>query len=165
MVMYTCNSNYHYNNERQWKTRSSQVHWEAGQVAFLTSCENYSHEDYRNLIDSKELPPKATNHPCVILRRDHCSDYCIITPVSAFSASQETNFLPPWKQRCHWRKVRRHFRSFQGSESSGGSPFSQLLELRDGRTMPKPKVSWIYVEHIYVVPVHLLIPFIKSGGE
>ncbi|KAK7957905.1 hypothetical protein PG988_012753 [Apiospora saccharicola] len=184
MATYTCNSNYHTRgscpskdyhntNDRQRPPRRSQIHWAAGQLAFLTSSERYNDEDYCNLIQSKEIPPKATNHPCVILRRDQGSDYCIITPVSAFSASEETNFLPPWKQRFHQKKARQHFRSFRGSESSSSSsdsiassndPCSQLLELRDGRTMPKPKASWIYIEHIYVVPVHLLIPFRKPGG-
>ncbi|KAK8128840.1 hypothetical protein PG984_009948 [Apiospora sp. TS-2023a] len=179
MVTYTCNSNYHNRgscpskdyhntNDRQRQHRRPQTHWKAGQLAFLTSCERYNDEDYHNLIEMKEIPPKATNHPCVILRRDQGSDYCIITPVSAFSASEETNFLPPWKQRCHQKKARQHFRSFRGSESSSSSSDSinsQLLELRDGRTMPKPKASWIYIDHIYVVPVHLLIPFRKPGGE
>lgn len=186
MAIYTSNSNYHthgsclsnnyHNSERQWQPRRSQIHWEAGQLAFLTSCENYINEDYHSLIESKEIPPKATNHPCVILQRFQDSDHCLITPVSAFSASEETNFLPPWKQMYHQSKKAQDFRSFRGSESSSStsstsrstssnSQFTQLLELRDGRTMPKPKASWIFIQHIYVVPVHLLIPFRKPGKD
>ncbi|KAK8105129.1 hypothetical protein PG999_008488 [Apiospora kogelbergensis] len=142
------------------RTRQSQVHWESGHLAFLTSHEKWNEEDHYNLIDSKELHPKATNHPCVILKRFQDSDHCLITPVSAFSASEETSFLPPWKQRCHRFKKAEDFRSFQGSESSSSDSDSdsstdetcQLLELRNGRTMPKPKASWIYIQHIYVVP-------------
>ncbi|KAK8052434.1 hypothetical protein PG993_003819 [Apiospora rasikravindrae] len=176
----SCSSNSHFNNktQQQWQPRRTQTRWEAGHLAFLTSCNNYNEEDYHNLIESKEIPPKATNHPCVILQRFHDSDHCLITPVSAFSASEETNFLPPWKQWCHRHKKVQDFRSFRGSESSssgsdsdsscsnGSNTSCQFLELQNGRTMPKPKASWIYIQHIYVVPVHLLIPFKKPGrGE
>ncbi|KAK8043021.1 hypothetical protein PG994_013504 [Apiospora phragmitis] len=189
MAAYTYNSSYNTrgscspnnhtknnNNQRQWQSKRPQTHWEAGHLAFLTSCERYNNEDYHNLIKSKEIPHKATNHPCVILQRLKDSDHCLITPVSAFSASEETNFLPPWKQSCHRYKKVEDFRSFRGSESSSSSSGSdsdsnndkscQILELRNGRTMPKPKASWIYIQRIYVVPVHLLIPFKKPGrGE
>ncbi|KAK7955833.1 uncharacterized protein PG986_005055 [Apiospora aurea] len=180
----SCSTNNHSNNktQQQWQPSRTQTRWEAGHLAFLTSCERYNEEDYYNLIESKEIPPKATNHPCVILQRFHDSDHCLIAPVSAFSASEETNFLPPWKQWCHRHKKIQDFRSFRGSESSSSGSDSdsssstssngsntscqQLLELKNGRTMPKPKASWIYIQHVYVVPVHLLIPFKKPGrGE
>ncbi|KAK6827441.1 hypothetical protein PG987_010782 [Apiospora arundinis] len=153
----------------------SHIHWEAGYLAFLTHFETWNQNDRDNLIRSKAVDRKATNHPCVILERFPDSDHCVITPVSAFNATEETGFLPPWKQPWHGKKKAEDFRSFRGSESSSSSssdsgsdittslPFQQLLELRNGRTMPKPRASWIYIQHIFVVPVHLLIPFKKPG--
>ncbi|KAK6853809.1 hypothetical protein PG995_010621 [Apiospora arundinis] len=163
------------NYQEEKQLNGSNIHWEAGHLAFLTHFETWNQNDTGNLIRSKAIDRKATNHPCVIIQRFPDSDHCLITPVSAFNASKETGFLPPWKQPWHSKKKADDFRSFRGSESSSSSssgscsdittslPFQQLLELRNGRTMPKPRASWIYIQHIFVVPVHLLIHFKKPG--
>ncbi|KAK8010098.1 hypothetical protein PG990_009063 [Apiospora arundinis] len=142
-----------YQEEKQMS--DSHIHWEAGYLAFLTHFETWNQNDRDNPIRSKAVDRKATNHPCVILERFPDSDHCLITPVSAFNATEETGFLPPWKQPWHGKRKPKTFGLSAAQRA--------LLELRNGRTMPKPRASWIYIQHIYVVPVHLLILFKKPG--
>ncbi|KAH8888413.1 hypothetical protein GQ53DRAFT_238664 [Thozetella sp. PMI_491] len=143
---------------RGWQRRDM-ARWKTGDIAYLRRWETFNSSELTTLINSGYMPPKATNHPVIILeRRSGKSTHALITPVSAYSA-ENFNGLAPWNQPAHWRKDRRDFRSFVGSERSTSR---KLLYLEEGKSMPKPQASWVNIQSVWVVPVTVLGVFTKS---
>lgn len=142
-------------------------HWRQGDIAFLKPEDAFSSQDYQTLIEPSNgfkfgyLPPKATGHPVIILSSPtEKSTHVLVTPVSAYSSSEQNNFLPPWKQAPHQWKYHRCFRSFYGCERyTNEFPY---LYLEDGKSMPKPKASWIYIQSLWAVPLSVIGIFTKT---
>jgi len=147
----------------------SRHQWEEGDIAFLKPVDEFSSEQCDELLAARPhrprgyLHPRAAGHPVIILSRlSPASTHVAITPVSAYSSGPDNNYLPPWQQRCHDRKQPGDFRSFVGSALAPGKSPDSALRLRDNKTMPKPKASWVYVQSVWVVPLTVLKGFTKS---
>ena len=142
-------------------------HWQEGEIAFLQPASAFSDKDYADLITPKpghrlgQIPSKATGHPVIILKRlSAASAHVLVTPVSAYSSGPDNNFLPPWRQHYHRRKDPNDFRSFLGCERY--STDRPSLYLADGRSMPKPRASWLNIQSAFVVPLNVISTFTKS---
>lgn len=163
------------NPRRQYTTRTN---WQKGEIAFLKPAVAMEPADRHDLVASGYIPERACCHPVIVLERaGPAATHCLVTTVSAYSASAENNFVPPWRQRAHSRKHRQDFRAFDGSvrpppdttTTAPSQPQQQqqqhaLLRLCDGRRMPKPRASWVYVQTCWVVPVAVLGHFDKAGA-
>ncbi|CAH0022430.1 unnamed protein product [Clonostachys rhizophaga] len=137
--------------------------WEEGDIAFLKPW---------NEIEN-DLPPKAfssfhkaighqkraCNHPVIILKASPDGSHFAVTTVSAYSSSSDNDYLAPWNQPHHFRKAKKDFRSFDGSERANGRP---TLLLEGNKLMPKPELSWVYIQSILVVDKKALKVFTKS---
>lgn len=137
--------------------------WRDGDIAFLKHHTEFDELDYQSLIDSGYLPFGATEHPVIILSRPSAdSTHVVITPVSSYGSDLVTNgtHLPPWCQEKHWRKNPELFRSFQGTPRYNNR--KQLLQLKDGKMMPKRNASWVFIRSVWVVPVTTLKNFDKT---
>lgn len=142
-------------------SRSKEFQWRAGDIAFLKPESAFSDLDYQCLIASKYLPSAATCHPVIILeRRGDDASHVLVTTVSAYGYTSRGDSTTPWKQGCHSGKDVAAFRSFVGSERPNAD--RPYLRLQDGKLMPKPEASWVYLENVFVVPVTVLGRFNKA---
>lgn len=141
-------------------TRAQALKLKQGDIVFLKHAQFFNSHDYKCLVETGYLPEKATGHPVILLRHAPGSTHAIITTISAYSSGEWNNNLAPWKQRRHSSKKRVDFRAFQGSEQPDKT--RSLLQLEDGKLMPKPEVSWIYTKNAYVVPVSTIGHYDKS---
>ncbi|KAM7198404.1 hypothetical protein V8F20_006165, partial [Naviculisporaceae sp. PSN 640] len=141
--------------------------WRQGDIAFLKPEDAFSPQDHDVLIKPAKgakfgyLPAKATGHPVIILSSPtERSTHVLITPVSAYSSGEDNNYLPPWEQEAHKWKYHRCFRSFDGCERY--SDEFPPLYLEGGKSMPKPRASWLYVQSLWVVPLSVIGIFTKT---
>lgn len=142
-------------------SRSQEFQWRAGDIAFLKPTSAFSNLDYQCLVASKHLPINAACHPVIILeRRSDDASHVLVTTVSAYGCTARNDSIPPWKQQCHREKDVAAFRSFVGSERPNKD--RPLLRLQEGRLMPKPEASWVYLENVFVVPITVLGNFNKA---
>lgn len=144
--------------------RPSSHQWRERDIAFLKPSTCFCLEDYNALIKPAAawggrgyMPEGATGHPVIILRR--VGNHVLVTPVSAYSSGDYNNNLAPWNQKFHRRKCRYDFRSFDGTELASNDHPALFLERG---SMPKPKVSWVYIQSVWVVPVSVITHFTKS---
>ncbi|KAF3759991.1 hypothetical protein M406DRAFT_75362 [Cryphonectria parasitica EP155] len=138
--------------------RRSLPEWQVGDIAFLRTHQCFSAADFDSLIRCRYISPKATCHPCIVLAVHNAR--AIVSPISAFS-TENNNFRPPWEQRCHRSKVTDHFRAFEGtSRPNNRHPALRLAE--ESMTLPKPRASWVYLQHFFCVPFSVLGWFDKS---
>ncbi len=134
--------------------------WQTGDIAYLKSADYFHENDHEALIKSNYMPCGATNHPVIILKRcSRTASHVLITPVSAYSSGEFNDYLPPWKQEAHRFKNPNNFRSFAGSERVN---YRKPLHLEEGKSMPKPKASWLNIQSVWVVPISVLGVFNKS---
>lgn len=143
------------------KQSSSQANrtWQDGEIAFLKSSKYFSPKDYRELITSGHLHPKATSHPVIILEAGH--GRAIVTTVTAFSSGPENNFFPPWRMSAHREKHLDDFYAFIGTELPPNSPNTHLKLSDSGAKMNKPRASWVYIEQFFTVPYTVLLQWNK----
>ncbi|KAK3319008.1 hypothetical protein B0H66DRAFT_533511 [Apodospora peruviana] len=142
--------------------------WLEGEIAFLKPYDQFNQEDLETLIQPCEgkkygyLPPKATGHPVIILRRlSETSTHVLVVPVSAYRSDASNNFLPPWKQRFHECKRPEDFRAF-GTCERPNNQYPPLF-LENNLQMPKPRASWVWVQSGWVVPLTVIGYFDKSN--
>lgn len=167
-VMNTCHNtmtaNPHFLHHRsitmaqQCSSQASRT-WQDGEIAFLKSSEYFSTKDYRELIASGHLHPKATSHPVIILEAGPTR--AIVTTVTAFSSGPENNFLPPWRMSAHHGKHLDDFHAFIGTELPPNSPNAHLKLSDPGAKMNKPQASWVYIKHFVTVPYTVLLQWNK----
>ncbi|EMR65572.1 hypothetical protein UCREL1_7449 [Eutypa lata UCREL1] len=144
----------------QFKKDCRDYEWKEGEIAFLKDHTEFSFSDSDNLIKPGQLQRGATKHPVIILKRHSPnSTYVLVTPVSAYGSGPDNKFLPPWKQRRHQFRATDDFRAFSGSER----PTNQRPDLfLEAGSMPKPRVSWVNVQNVYLVPIRTLKFFDKT---
>lgn len=144
----------------QFKKDCRDYEWKEGEIAFLKDHTEFSFSDSDNLIKPGQLQRGATKHPVIILKRHSTnSTYVLVTPVSAYGSGPDNKFLPPWKQRRHQFRATDDFRAFSGSER----PTNQRPDLfLEAGSMPKPRVSWVNVQNVYLVPIRTLKFFDKT---
>ncbi|VUC22958.1 unnamed protein product [Clonostachys rosea] len=137
--------------------------WKEGDIAFLKPWDEIENDlppkafsSFRKAIGHQK---RACKHPVIILKASPDGSHFAVTTVSAYSSSGDNGFLAPWNQPHHSRKARKDFRSFDGSERATGRP---TLLLEGGKLMPKPKLSWVYIQSVFVVDVKALKVFTKS---
>ncbi|KAI0888048.1 uncharacterized protein GGS22DRAFT_185429 [Annulohypoxylon maeteangense] len=134
--------------------------WKDGDIAFLKDANEFTRDEYNDLIRSGYLHFKATKHPVIILEHSNDHKHFLITTVSAYSSGRENNYLPPWKQFHHKCKPREAFRAFSGSAKP--SYHQNYLQIADGGSFPKPETSWVYMPATFVVPSSALKEFDKT---
>ncbi|KAH6645912.1 hypothetical protein BKA67DRAFT_663790 [Truncatella angustata] len=141
-------------------TRAQRLQAQPGEIVFLKKDQYLSGQDHECLVKSGHVPERATGHPVIVLSHDPDSTHAVVTTISAYSSSEYNNYLAPWKQRVHSTKNWRDFRAFQGSERP--SDQQPHLQLKGGKLMPKPEVSWVYAQCAFVVPITALGHYDKS---
>ena len=78
--------------------------WELGEIAFLKKADHFTKGERETLLDSQNVRDKATGHPVIILDRSPDRKLYVITTVSAYKSDRRNDYLPPWKQNCHFQK-------------------------------------------------------------
>ncbi|KAH6675384.1 hypothetical protein F5X68DRAFT_193933 [Plectosphaerella plurivora] len=146
--------------------RPKSSNWVEGDIAYLKDLAYYTWDEYDQITlkTGNKIPEGASNHPVIILKkgkRTNMGQFYLVTTVSAYSSSYDNGYLAPWKQGVHSSKTPKDFRSFAGSELYQPG-CKAALQLKPGQSMPKPKTSWVYAQHAYVVPEYLLGAFNKS---
>lgn len=149
---------FYHQNQCPRAPKTSKVEWQRGDIAFLKHYNQYSPQDYTDLIVSGHLHKDATVHPVILLAVQN--NKAIITPVSAFR-TEEQNFRPPWAQKWHRSKRRAAFRAFEGTQRPNANQAALRLA-ESSMKMPKPQASWVYLQNFYCVPLSVLGWFNKS---
>jgi hypothetical protein len=146
--------------------RPKSCDWAEGDIAYLKRIDQFTQKQIELLELDKEYPlhTAATNHPVIILQKGNPTSkgqFYLVCTVSAYSSGPENNYLAPWKQFVHYAKNPESFRSFAGSEiyQPRGKAQEAALQLKQGQRMPKPKTSWVYTKHAWIVPESVLGPF------
>ncbi|KAL7622094.1 hypothetical protein AAE478_007596 [Parahypoxylon ruwenzoriense] len=142
---------------------ASTCHWNAGDIAFLKSVNEFNNAEYDALIKTRYLCGKATQHPVIILEHSEDYQFFLITTVSAYGSGMHNDYLPPWQQSNHTRKCRNDFRAFYGSELPNIRQKHLMLEV--GGCFPKPKTSWVYIRNAFVVPLSTLQNFERARTQ
>ena len=137
--------------------------WELGEIAFLKKADHFTKGERETLLDSQNVRDKATGHPVIILDRSPDRKLYVITTVSAYKSDRRNDYLPPWKQNCHFQKDEDGFRAFAGSEKPDNN--RPHLRLAGGERWPKPKTSWVYIHFCSVVPASVLINYDKPACQ
>ncbi|KAI0441459.1 hypothetical protein F4803DRAFT_552126 [Xylaria telfairii] len=140
-------------------SRRSTPCWQTGDIAFLKPADAFNDREWSELLNSRRVPINATGHPVIILAMSDDSRYYIVTTVSAYSSSEENNFLAPWKQAFHKRKDINGFRAFEGCERPNEK--FDFLRLAEKKKWPKEKTSWVYIHNPCLVPVTTLLRYTK----
>ncbi|KAL1870477.1 hypothetical protein Daus18300_005165 [Diaporthe australafricana] len=137
--------------------------WQDGDIAFLQDCNRFHDQDYKELIASGYIQPKATSHPVIILQAG--PGRAIVTPVSAYSSGPQVNFCPPRRMSFHREKHLDDFHAFNGTELPPKTNHSHLRLSDPGAKMNKPKASWVYVKSFWTVPDRVLLRWNSVPGR